>query len=166
MANKNIKHSTAPKKPAKNVQNQPIVFEEYVDMLTMRKKPVSDAYLEKFAIDMLNWAKTSNALVFGNYFHDCGVSYATFRRWKERSPKLAEVYEHVCEIIGARREEGGLKRKYDSSMVMKSMPIYSYDWKKLEIERDERRKPKENVGTGNITVVLEDYSKKEKNEKI
>ena len=149
---KTSKPNISAKKPTNYIE-----FPEYCDMLTMRMRPVSDAFIEKLAIDMLNWVKTTKKKTFPSFLEERGICYSTFRNWKERVPKLARAHEHVLEILGARREEGGLERKYDPNMVIKSMPIYSHDWRKLEEDRDARRKVDTSKANGPITIVMKEF---------
>lgn len=154
---KTIKHNTTTKDPAK------IFFPEYTDMLTMRQKPVSLAFLENLAAEMVNWVNSkSEKLVFTQFLAEKGMSYSIFRQWKERCPKLVVAHEYVLETLGAIRESGALKRKLDSAMVLKSMPVYSYDWAQLEKERDERKAKRDDKNIGNITVVMERFGNDKK----
>jgi len=107
-------------------------FKDYEMQYSYRQIPVPEGYLNMLADKLVVWAKEDEeSLVLGQFLKEYNVTWQTWKRWKERSPRLNEANSFALMCIGVRREIGGLKRKLDSSMVMRSMPNYSEEWQKL-----------------------------------
>ena len=54
-----------------------------------------------------------------------------FRRLIAKYPVLDRAKRIIMLAIGERRELGGLTRKFDTGIVLYSMPFYDTDWKEL-----------------------------------
>ena len=152
---KKAKPSTENCKPTK-------VCDSYRDMFTMREKPVSEAFIERFTLDILEWSYHSPVLTIMGFFKKKGISHSTFRSWRDKYPKLKEGYEHALEIIGERRELGALNRKLAENTVLRSMSNYSYDWSVLEAKREAYKTQQQNNNKSVITIKMEDWTKLEK----
>ena len=66
------------------------------------------------------------------------------------------AYRAALQIIGDRREVGGLKKKLDPGMISTTMPHYDQDWKDLAEWRSKLTKD-EQEGKGNVTIVMEKF---------
>lgn len=106
--------------------------EYYKDMFSFTRK-ISDEYLEKLALEWVDVSLKDNDMLCLEEFHIAkGIQAKTMSRWMQRCVQLQEAHDHVLSILGARREKGALTRKYDSSMVLKSMAMYNVKWKEIE----------------------------------
>ncbi len=154
--NSKIPHNTIEKqKPTK------IVFDEYRDMFTLRMKPITPASLEKIGQELIEWAlHDTRALKITQFFHERGIGSTTIKKWRDKHPSFDETYVYAKEVIGNRREMGGLQGEYDSGMVRSSMPIYDDEWRSTE---EWRSKLKDTSGQqGNVRVVIEQYPSTDK----
>jgi len=93
-------------------------------------------FYEELAKKMITWAKKKDSeedsqIIFHDFLDENDLSAETLGEWIKKSPVLAKAYKHTLRLIGANRERGALRRRLDSSVVIKSMPIYSDEWKKL-----------------------------------
>jgi len=107
---------------------------DYEWAFSFRQIPVSQDYLKHLACELAYWADTNeDALVFSEFFHDRKprIPKQSFYEWVKKNQFLADAHKYALEAIGNRREKGALKKKLDANTVIKSMPIYSEEWKEL-----------------------------------
>jgi hypothetical protein len=71
--------------------------------------------------------------------------------WCARSPELEDAYDTAKHIIGERRERMALEGKYNSSIVIMTMPLYDKEFLKL---RKEMVKAAKGDGDSKQTIVV------------
>lgn len=132
-------------------------LEEYQDFSCGRMKPVTDAFLDRMAIDLMDYAKSTNDVMRIEWFFVSRNIYpSTGRRWAERYDNFGKAYEMAKYIIGMRREQKGLERKYDSNLVAKSMAMYDPEWKKMM--EWQAKLSGDNESGGTKIVIMEKFS--------
>jgi len=137
-------------------------YETYRNLFTLRQKPVSLAFIEKLALELIMWARDNeDALKITQFYRLKGINSNDMKRWEERSDKLRAAHEFALMVIGDRREIGALKNKLNAGIVMKTMSLYDQNWWDLELKRTElkikaKEKPDSNT---HFTIVMEDFSK-------
>lgn len=130
------------------------VHDEYLDMFTMRQRPVNDAFIDKLAEDLMHWAlNDEDALKLTQFYVAKGIWTGDMKRWEARNEKLAKAHQQALIILGNRRETGGLKKKYDAGIVSSTMAHFDPDWKQLAEWRSKLKG--EGEGDGKITVVID-----------
>ena len=72
-----------------------------------------------------------------------GIPMDKWYSWQKKFPVLAYAVEQGKEYIGDNREVGALKRTLSERTVLRSMSMYSPEWKELEqwlatISKDDR----------------------------
>lgn len=90
------------------------------------------AYLEQFADEMLEWSKSDDSLKITQYYNLKLIHNTIVDKWMERCPRLRQAHDLALQIIGARREIGALNKKFDATMIMRSMPLYDKAWRNIE----------------------------------
>ncbi len=120
-------------------------FDSYLDMFTLREKPISEAAIERLALEMLKWAdEDPEAYKLSQFYVKKGIRESDINRLSERYPNLKEAKEWALVIIGNRRELGGIKKLLDSGMISRSMSHYDPVWKKIaEFNAELARRVKE-----------------------
>lgn len=118
-----------------------IYFDEYLDTISFRKKPVSENYILQLAKRMRNWAVDDKyeALVLTDFYNQEGICASDIKRWEERVPALKVAHEVALRSIGARRDKGAVKREYDGGHVRYTQPHYDDVAKQLEQWRSDLR---------------------------
>lgn len=111
---------------------------DYTCTYSFIQKPANEAFIQRLAEDMLEWARTTEALKVSEFYSMKGISKRDWGRWVVKWHFLAEAVEATKIILGNRREIGGLKRQYDSGMVRASMRFYDEDWKTIDEEQDNK----------------------------
>ncbi len=107
-------------------------FDEYLDMRTWKKTPVTDAWKDKLAEELYNWAKDDpEAFKMTQFYLHRGISSTDFMRWVETHEKLKIAHDAALQMIGDRREIGAAKNKLNTAIVLSSMPRYDKGWKEL-----------------------------------
>lgn len=162
MALKKVNTNTVKKKPANlESENQRLSpwFEDYQDLFTFKIRPVSEAFIERLAKEIIEWSEKEENLVLGKFLVSKRMQEETFRRWMKKSPILADAHALAKKNIACRREHGGITRKLDPTFAFNSMPIYDSEWKeffqwKSNLKQDEGNQQK-------IVVEINDLSKKD-----
>ncbi len=153
---KTRKHSTVGKKPTiiAGVEVKTFEQEYFMDMFTLKMKPVSYDYKLKFALEWVNVAMADeDMLTLEEFYILKGIDPRTVERWLKTCPELQQAHDFVMCILGVRREKGGLNHKYDSAIVRTSMAIYSVRWKDIEEWRNAMKEKIAGSGSGTIRVV-------------
>lgn len=117
------------KKAAKKAAN----YKDYINMFQLRDVPISDAALEHYAAEVIDWAWEDKEALHLQWFHlNKGFTSGTWSELVRRSPILKEAWEFARAVIGLRRQDQGETGKRDKTMIMFTMPLYSKEWKELE----------------------------------
>jgi len=135
----------------------------YMDIFTLKEKPVSDALLEQLAARLVEWvlgAEENERLVFEDFLRSVGRTDKSFALFMKRSSKLKAAHRFALMCLGANRERGMLLQQLNGSGVVVSMPLYSERWKEL-LEWKASLNNKEESKPTTINVVIPDLVKKE-----
>ena len=106
-------------------------LEDYLDLFTFKMKPITEAFTHRFAAELIEWSRQDDVLILKEFYLDRGIPRNTFYDWVNKYEVIKHAYNTAKERIGARREKGGMMRKFESSIISNSMPIYDADWKEL-----------------------------------
>ena len=151
------KKCKAIKRTTRRKKNPIPLFEDYFDFLSWKQTPISLAGIEKKAEMLVDWATNDeDALLMAQWYNAQGICGTTIKRWKERCSNFGHACNLAKRIIGARRELGGLKRKFDSAMVRSTMPHYSKIWHDLVEWEQSIKKPVQEKSETKV-VVIERY---------
>lgn len=154
---KKIKSPIPNPNTSSNKQSKP-VFDFYLDMFTLREKPITAEWIEKFALRLVSWAITDpNALTISEFYIAEGVNRTTYNKWCEIYPYLKDAHEFALQAIGNRRMGGGLTRKYSEGLVKYTQPMFDPEFKEMVKFWTEQAKIKNeaNVGPANIAVYMD-----------
>jgi hypothetical protein len=125
-SDKTVNPSTSKRSVSKNV-----ALSER-DIFFFKRVPVSDDYLRKLAFELVSWVlKDDKALKITQFRTSRHICRKTWDTWVKRSPELQDANDFALEVIGDRREIGGLEKRFDSSIVAYTMPHYDPVWKEL-----------------------------------
>jgi len=139
--------------PITTVDNKPLkVFDVYLDMFTLRQKPISQDTIIALGNSLVDWAlNTENAIVIDKFFEDRGFANKDVKRFCATVPQFEVAYSHALSIIGTRREMAGYQGKAVTGFVLYSMPMYKESW---ERESTRRAKLKETQQDTKIELVI------------
>ena len=147
------------KQSPNKLKDQPSPWlDEYQDCFSLKMKPITQTFIERFSTDLVKWAMNNNeALIISQFYLSKGISPQTFYRWVNKYDIIKEANEIAKQCIGNRREIGALKRKYSESMVMQRQSAYDPEW-----EADRLRKNKDKIDTA-IAIKRAEEPAREKN---
>jgi hypothetical protein len=152
MMKKNLKLNPKPRKPS----SRQAVLER--DINFFKKVPVSDEYLAKLAFDLVHWALNDpRALKLTQFRTSRLICRDMWDKWLERSAELRDARELALEVIGDRRELGGLEKRFDSSIVSFTMPVYDPAWKELVAWRAALKEEKANQQAQNFIIQMPSF---------
>jgi hypothetical protein len=107
-------------------------FALYRETDVCKSLPIPERLLKSFAYDLLDWAKNDpKALQLRSFWVYEGISSSTVALWAKKYPWLAEILTIAKEMIGCRREKGGINNTLNSQMVILTMPLYDPEIKEL-----------------------------------
>lgn len=119
-------------------------------------RPASQPFLEQLAIDLITWLDNNpDKLQIIGFLKERGIFPATIREWTKRNESLKNAYNWAMYTLGQRREEGAIRKEFDSSFVRYTMPMFDEDFKALEEWRSKLKD--ENQEGGTKIVVLEKF---------
>lgn len=141
-------------KKSKNSDNNKLPFKStkivdyYTDMFFLKEKPVSEAFIERLAQEMIDWSKEDDALRITQFFNKRGIPNPMLYRWMEKYPFFKQAHEYVMAVIADRRDVGAITRKYDGNYIDKSLGMYDPEYRKyMEWKASLTNKEKESQGT-------------------
>lgn len=125
-----MKKSTNTKSNARQGKaKRPTFLGEYNSMKMGRRMPVTQAFLDLLAEQLIEYANKDNSISMGEFYRQTGILKSTFLQFVEQSPRLSDAYVHALEIMGFRRDDGTVMKKYDSYAVWKMQYRYGSDWR-------------------------------------
>lgn len=94
------------------------LLDEYREIGTWRKKPVTETFLRKLAEYLLDWCDhydgTGGILNFARTYK---VGRSNFPKWAEMSPQFAAAYNHALEVIAEVKVELAADKKKNWEVV-------------------------------------------------
>jgi len=107
------------------------IVDFYTDMLFFKEKPVSEAFIERLAQQMVDWSKQDDSLRITQFFNKCGIPNSMLYKWMDRFPVFKAAHEFTMSALADRRDIGALTRKYDGNYIEKSMGMYDPEYRKF-----------------------------------
>jgi hypothetical protein len=121
----------------------------------------SYAEIECYAKELIEFVQDEEIIKVLEFPVSTDLSIATYKRWLDEFPVLADAHAKATFIVGSRREKFALKGKYDKVIVLKTMAMYDPEYKKnLEWEAKLRNRDEEKNATK--IIVLERYPETER----
>jgi hypothetical protein len=137
-----------------------VVYREYYCHKDMQNKLFTDATADRWAKELVEWAKKPDSLKFSDWFLENDIHMSNGLLLCDIYPALKNAAEQAKMIIGNRREKGGIKNELNSAMVSFSMPMYDPEWK-ARVEWDAKIK-KDAAQVGNVHVTIERFPSTDK----
>lgn len=125
---KNPQHSTEIIDEEKNRSGY---FDEYHDLFTFRKKPVTIEWIVELAHKVRKFADKNTTLRVNDFYDGEGISPDDYYRFKAKCPELQSAHAYLKRRIASRRDKGALgagKKKFDAMWASKNQwrydPLY------------------------------------------
>lgn len=138
-----------------NGKKLPIWLNDLNSLLSWKQSGLTENDAELFAQSMLDWSVTDEAWDFLGFYNLIGVHSSTYDDWREKYPKLQEVYTFVKQRLAERRQRKATFKEHNANpgVVMFTMRKYHRDWQDC-YEEDQAHKKDQ------ATNVLEKYFEK------
>jgi len=110
------------------------LYEEFFDHRFNETRCTNQASIEAMFDREYVWATTDeSALIMSHFFIKEGVTERQFYKWVEKYPYCKEKHQSSLLAIGARRELGGLTKKFDTGFIRYSLPLYDKKFADLNV---------------------------------
>ena len=119
-----------------------------------RSKPITDRELDQLAEELLNEVDSSEMLKITSFLTSRRISTSDYYSWLKRSERLRKAHNIALNIIGLRREVGGLNGDYNPTIVLRTLGYYDESYK---AHFEEEAKSKEGLSSVPLKVVIERY---------
>ena len=135
-------------------------LEQYLDLHIFKHRPVTEAFLDGLAEELVKWFTANNEMLLVTDFLEAKhINRTSFYRWLKMSEKLKEAHEFVTMVLCNRRENGALRFKLNANMVIKVHGHYSDIWQD-EIAKIAALGLKDEDKKQNITVIIPPFESK------
>lgn len=136
-----------------------IAYDQYFDYIDFREKPASENFIMRLGQEWIDWCFNSKGLKASQFFKSKGLDSRTYYRWMDKYSKFKDAYYYGLEILGDKREQGAIEKKYEVSMIKHRMHAYDPEWiksdeyhSKLRTDAQEEKK---------VIIELHDLTKQE-----
>lgn len=120
--------------------------------------PKTEAEWISLTDDMLAWAHQETSFAIEDFPLSRGYSPHKFYKWQKHNEYFAEALEFTTYMVGSRRERAARERLFDSSIILKTMPLYNYEYREFLLDKvrahQETRASKIEPKTQFITVEI------------
>lgn len=120
--------------------------------------PVPDIVLQQYADKLIEWSMEDDSIILVDWMSLNRVAPQVVYRWADRYEPLKDALEVAKLNIGHRREKFGLMKKFDSSLVEKTMPLYNKEYKEWKMAQNKIMA--EQMNSAPRIVVLEKFPEK------
>ena len=126
-------------------------MEDYQDFFTFRMQPVNEGFLDRLANELIEYAEKTEVLRLEWFFTSKRIDPSTGRVWANKYPKFGNAYKIAKQIIGMRREDGALKKKYDAATIAHAQCHYDETWR--EVAQFKAKLAADETGISGIKIV-------------
>lgn len=134
------------------LQNHGVVyFGEYYSVHTRQYHPCTQRFIERETERLINFANQDDSITIQRFWLSGGYNRKQFYEWIKKFPHFAEAHEYAMTLIGARREEGAIYRKFEPSTIQRTLGRYNHIWKE---ETHELAKLKDDVAQNETKVIV------------
>ena len=97
---------------------------------SFRQVPITVAQIERIALDLIAWSDKNDSendlesLRLSEFIDSHRLHMRTYYEWLDKFEILRDAHEYAKRRIGARRERGAIKKKYDGSFIARSIGHY------------------------------------------
>jgi hypothetical protein len=130
-------------------------FDYYKHLETGEEITISQEWKNHLARDLYIWARDDiKAYKLSAFYVNKGIHPRDFDRWCATHERLQLAKEAALILIGNRREDGAIEKRYDTSIVNRTMPMYDIEWKRFVEWYSKLKAESEGKGLGNVTVII------------
>lgn len=156
MAIKKKKNTNPSKYPQENSKVRPVVLDLYPDLVFNREMPVTEAFIDRLAQDMIEFAEKEDTLTKWKFIRHKKIAKSNIQRWCKNFPQLQRAWDHMVDCIASRREEGAIMRKYDGGFVREFHAMYDQEYKDFLLWKYSlNKKPEDGATSGTFILRMQ-----------
>ena len=116
--------------------------------------PVSEAYLDTLARELIEWIQTNDRPVkIRDFFRMKHIFDRRVFEWRNKYPRFREVYEEALLAIGDRRETKAFYGEGNANLQMRTAHQYDPEWHEVNRYHSDMKKDEEGSKKQDITVI-------------
>lgn len=115
------------------------IYDQFVNYKTGKTVYTTRAWAEKTGKDLIAYCQRDNSLRIPPFYYELGITERVWGKLCKLYPELELYLEEAKDILGNRRLQRGLEKKYDATMAMFTLHQYLPDWKEAEDYHDARK---------------------------
>lgn len=137
--------------------------DDYYCVYSFRRVPVSSAFKEELAGRLIKWVNDPEQQPFkiSEFLIMVGLPERTYYRWLPTCEALNEAHLYATAKLGNLREKSAAMHGYDPGMIKPTLGHYCKIWAEQQERVAQLNKKDEDTKKGNITILMEDFNKKE-----
>jgi hypothetical protein len=138
-------------------------LEDYLNIRSFKKHPVTESFIEDLATDLVEWAmddeqkRFKQPLKLTQFYYGKGIPKDTFYTWCEKFPVLKQAHTAAMEMIATRREIGAIIKEFDAGTVAFMQPHYDPDWKAQLDYRHAQKLATQQASAGDVKVIMQPF---------
>ncbi len=143
------------KQKSKTETSGPLVLGEYFDRKLRESRPVSMTFLKMTAEKLHQWADLDDSLHIMDFIAEIGMNDTSYYEWMKRCPEFQEEHAYALSRIGARRETGCIRKRYDTGAVWKTQYQYGKQYREaMEFAAKLAKKEDAQDGGGQTFIIM------------
>jgi hypothetical protein len=159
-------NSNCENKNSGNGNNENYLYpNKYPFVALYRLSPKTEEDYANLANELLEWVERPDIIRFNDFAAYKRMPPSYLWELSKNSKYLADAIEVAKNIIGSRREKGGLFNEMNAGIVLAAAPIYDKSWKKM-IEWKHALKNKEQADNQVKVIVIDKISEQPEQAKI
>jgi len=116
-------------------------LEDYPELYTNRLSPISEAFMDRLAQDLIKWVEgDQKALMIREFIALKRLDQVSYNGWVKKYDFLGRAHAYAKLILGIRREKGIINRTLEPTWTAFMMPNYDQDWKEMTQWRESLKK--------------------------
>lgn len=141
----------------KNDEDVPsyIFADEFFNVHTMKRHPVSQEFINRLAADLIEYADLPDTIRLSDFYNSRGIPNETFYKWKDKFECLNEAYLYSKSRFGAKREDGAIYKRMDAAFISKTIGYYDSIYRQEMIETERIKADKT---TPDVNLILTDLT--------
>lgn len=92
-------------------------------------------YLERLALELMEWADKPESMRIVDFVHERGVPYNTLLYWSKKYKEFGIAYRYALDALGSRRENAAIRNEGNPLTLHYTMRHYFQAWDQEELNK-------------------------------
>jgi hypothetical protein len=138
-----------------------VCLEEYHNYRYHKKDFITNTMLDRLGQELIEWAYATDSekgIKIKQFLALKGIHDKTWNDWCTKYPSLREAHDYAKMILGNRREEGAITKKWDVGVFNFMQPMYDEDHMKMLKDREDLKKSADELEGSAKIVIMERFA--------